>query len=398
MNNHHTFSAAVLIIRLNPDATTAIWRLAAPGDEAQSGEWHPDAGDPTLSLLAQRHPAWVLVPASDCAFHRVTLPAGARRNAQQALAFLLEEQLATEIEESHFALIHRDKSDCAVAVVGREKMRAWQAWCEGLGLNVLALTPDALALPQNPTGWSAVRCGEQWLFRCETCSGMAVETPWLGELLVHWPDLAPIACYSPPPDIAAPWQPLPAQDLLALAAANPDARRICLRQGDFAAKRRRQPTPRRWRPAIAGALALLLLWSGNRLHDHLMLGQQADAAVQASRDFYRQWFKAEKNLVNPRLQMQQHLRRLESVSARPALISRLGALQQIIAETPGIRLRTLSYDAGRNALQLEISAVSSQALAQFSQRARAGFRVQTGEMKPRADGIEGRLTLEGNDA
>ncbi|EOG8330336.1 type II secretion system protein GspL [Klebsiella michiganensis] len=396
MNNHHTFSAAVLIIRLNPDAATAIWRLAAPGDAAQTGEWHPDAGDPTLSLLAQRHPAWVLVPASDCAFHRVTLPAGARRNAQQALAFLLEEQLATEIEESHFALIHRDKSDCAVAVVGREKMRAWQAWCEGLGLNVLALTPDALALPHNPTGWSAVRCGEQWLFRCETCSGMAVETPWLGELLVHWPDLAPIACYSPPPDIAAPWQPLPVQDLLALAASNPQARKICLRQGNFAAKRR-PPTPRRWRTAIVATLALLLLWSGNRLHDHLALARQADAAVQASRDFYRQWFKAEKNLVNPRLQMQQHLRRLESVSARPALISRLGALQQIIAETPGIRLRALSFDATRNALQLEISAVSSQALAQFSQRARAGFRVQTGEMKPRADGIEGRLTLEGND-
>ena len=396
MNNHHTFSAAVLIIRLNPDAATAIWRLAAPGDAAQTGEWHPDAGDPTLSLLAQRHPAWVLVPASDCAFHRVTLPAGARRNAQQALAFLLEEQLATEIEESHFALIHRDKSDCAVAVVGREKMRAWQAWCEGLGLNVLALTPDALALPQNPTGWSAVRCGEQWLFRCETCSGMAVETPWLGELLVHWPDLAPIACYSPPPDIAAPWQPLPVQDLLALAASNPQARKICLRQGNFAAKRR-PPTPRRWRTAIVATLALLLLWSGNRLHDHLALARQADAAVQASRDFYRQWFKAEKNLVNPRLQMQQHLRRLESVSARPALISRLGALQQIIAETPGIRLRALSFDATRNALQLEVSAVSAQALAQFSQRARAGFRVQTGEMKPRADGIEGRLTLEGND-
>ncbi|EMV9401153.1 TPA: type II secretion system protein GspL [Klebsiella michiganensis] len=396
MNNHHTFSAAVLIIRLNPDAATAIWRLAAPGDAAQTGEWHPDAGDPTLSLLAQRHPAWVLVPTSDCAFHRVTLPAGARRNAQQALAFLLEEQLATEIEESHFALIHRDKSDCAVAVVGREKMRAWQAWCEGLGLNVLALTPDALALPQNPTGWSAVRCGEQWLFRCETCSGMAVETPWLGELLVHWPDLAPIACYSPQPNIAAPWQPRPVQDLLALAASNPQARKICLRQGNFAAKRR-PPTPRRWRTAIVATLALLLLWSGNRLHDHLALARQADAAVQASRDFYRQWFKAEKNLVNPRLQMQQHLRRLESVSARPALISRLGALQQIIAETPGIRLRALSFDAARNALQLEISAVSSQALAQFSQRARAGFRVQTGEMKPRADGIEGRLTLEGND-
>ncbi|VUS91037.1 Type II secretion system protein L [Klebsiella pasteurii] len=398
MNNHHTSSAAVLIVRLNPDAVTAIWRLAAPGDAAQAGEWHPDAGDRTLSLLAQRHPAWVLVPASDCAFHRVTLPAGARRRPQQALGFLLEEQLATEVEESHFALLHQHKTDCAVAVVGREKMRAWQAWCEGLGLNVLALTPDVLTLPHSPTAWSAVRCGEQWLFRCDSWGGMAVETVWLDPLLTRWQDLAPIACYSPPPDIAAPWQPLPAQDLLALAAANPDARRICLRQGDFAAKRRRQPTPRRWRPAIAGALALLLLWSGNRLHDHLMLGQQADAAVQASRDFYRQWFKTEKNVVNPRQQMQQHLREMKNAGARPALISRLGALQQIIDDTPGIRLRTLSFDAARNALQLEISAVSSQAMEQFSQRARAGFRVQTGEMKPRADGIEGRLTLEGDDA
>lgn len=398
MNNHHTSSAAVLIIRLNSDAATAIWRLATPGDAAQTGEWHPGADDPTLSLLAQRHPAWVLVPTSDCAFHHVTLPAGARRNAQQALAFLLEEQLATEIEESHFALLHRDKNECAVAVVGREKMRGWQDWCENLGLNVLALTPDALALPQSPTGWSAVRCGEQWLFRRDSWSGMAVENSWLGELLAHWPDLAPIACYSAPPDIAAPWQSLPTQDVLALAASNPQARKICLRQGDFAAKRRRPPTSRRWRPAVAAALALLLLWCGNRLHDHLALARQADAAVQASRDFYRQWFKAEKNIVNPRLQMQQHLRRLENARAQPALISRLGALQQIIAETPGIRLRTLSYNAGRNALQLEISAVSSLALEQFSQRARAGFRVQSGEMKPRADGIEGRLTLEDKDA
>ncbi|HEY4466854.1 MAG TPA: type II secretion system protein GspL, partial [Klebsiella sp.] len=306
MNNHHTSSAAVLIIRLNPDAATAIWRLVAPGDAGQAGEWHPDEGDQTLSLLAQTYPAWVLVPASDCAFHRVTLPAGARRKPQQALAFLLEEQLATEVEENHFALLQQNKTDCAVAVVGREKMRAWQAWCEGLGLKVLALTPDVLALPQSPTSWSAVRCGEQWLFRSDSWSGMAVETVWLGGLLVHWQNVTPIACYSPPPDIAAPWHPLPAQDLLQLAAANPDARKICLRQGNFAAKHRWQSTPRRWRPAIVAALALLLLWSSNRLHDHLALERQANAAVQTSRDFYRQWFKAEKNIINPRLQMQQH--------------------------------------------------------------------------------------------
>jgi general secretion pathway protein L len=85
------------------------------------------------------------------------------------------------------------------------------------------------------------------------------------------------------------------QDLLALAASNRRraksayARAILPRNAG-----RDAPTA----DGDCATLALLLLWSGNRLHDHLALARQADAAVQASRDFYRQWFKAEKNLVN----------------------------------------------------------------------------------------------------
>ncbi|MCS5945913.1 hypothetical protein LNP25_13080 [Klebsiella variicola subsp. variicola] len=44
--------------------------------------------------------------------------------------------------------------------------------------------------------------------------------------------------------------------------------------------------------------------------DHLDLARQAEAAQQASRAFYHRWFPTEKKVINPRLQMQQHLQTL----------------------------------------------------------------------------------------
>lgn len=79
------------------------------------------------------------------------------------------------------------------------------------------------------------------------------------------------------------------------------------------------------------------------------------------------------------------------------LVDRLSALQNILSETPGIRLRALSWDAAGNRLQLDIAAVTSRALEQFTQRARPRFRVRPGDMITKPDGIEGQLTLEEND-
>ncbi|MGQ0394912.1 type II secretion system protein GspL [Raoultella ornithinolytica] len=398
MNHDKTAQREMLIVRLAAPERPIAWRLTCPGDPQREacGEWSATGADSTLPDLAQRYPAWVLVPASDCAFHHVTLPAGLRKAPQQVVPFLLEEQLATDVDETHFALLHRQREHCAVAAIARQKMAAWLTRCDEPGLNILALTPDVLTLPCHPDRWSAVQADDQWLIRQDAWRGMAVETPWLAELLAAWETLPPIDCYSPPPATSVPWRAFAPQDVLALAAANPAARRICLRQGAFAPKRRWQPAGRRW-PTLAAAAALALLWSTNTVLDHLALSRQADAAREASQAFYRHWFKNDKNVINPRLQMQQHLRQLEATTATSPLVAHIRTLQNMVSDTPGIQLRALTWDAARNALQLDISAVSSRALEQFTARAQAGFRVRTGEMKPRPDGIEGRLTLEGND-
>lgn len=60
----------MLIVRFAPGQAPLHWQLFAPGDphhEAR-GRWPADDASP-FPALAAHYPAWVLIPASDCAFH-----------------------------------------------------------------------------------------------------------------------------------------------------------------------------------------------------------------------------------------------------------------------------------------------------------------------------------------
>ena len=234
---------------------------------------------------------------------------------------------------------------------------------------------------------------EQWLIRHQPWGGMAAENVWLTELLQSEAEEPVIDSYSPPPAAPGVWRAQPAQTLLTLAARYPATQKLSLLQGEFAGRRRR-PAQAPWRSAQYAALARAVLVGTNSVLDHLDLARQAEAAQQASRAFYHRWFPTEKKVINPRLQMQQHLQTLARQAQHAPLVDRLSALQNILSDTPGIRLRTLSWDAAGNRLQLDIAAVSSRALEQFTQRAQPRFRVRPGDMTTKPDGIEGQLTLE----
>lgn len=249
MNKFNASPQAMLIVRFAPGQAPLHWQLFAPGEphHEASGRWPADDASP-FPTLAAHYPAWVLIPASDCAFHTLTLPAGLRKPPLQVAPFLLEEQLADEVEATHFALLHRQQAQCEIVAVQRQKMRDWLARCESLSLRPLALTPDVLALPWQPPAWSAVQADDQWLIRHQPWAGMAAERPWLAELLQGEAEEHVIDSYSPPPAAPGEWRAQPAQTLLSLAASHPAAQKLSLLQGEFAVRRRR-PDQTSWRPA-----------------------------------------------------------------------------------------------------------------------------------------------------
>ncbi|EOO9735818.1 type II secretion system protein GspL, partial [Escherichia coli O157:H7] len=97
-NNKHV-EAGRLFLRLpEDDSEPLLWRLIAP-EETGAGSVAVGETDPQLVGLLSRYPAWVLVPSGRIAFHQVTLPHRTWRQRLQVLPFLLEEQLATDIEQ-----------------------------------------------------------------------------------------------------------------------------------------------------------------------------------------------------------------------------------------------------------------------------------------------------------
>ena len=129
----------------------ATW-LVVDGRGAAAG---PPQGGP-LSLAAPRaagRHVVVLVPATDVLLAQPELPpAKAGAKLQQLVPYALEEQLAEDIEDLHFAVGRRQEESARVpvAVVARKLMDEWTLLLKANGLEPEALYAVSELLPHNP--------------------------------------------------------------------------------------------------------------------------------------------------------------------------------------------------------------------------------------------------------
>lgn len=394
MPNRKPREQARMILRLPSEETQPVLWYFASADGHQQGSLAMGENDDQLVSLLARYPAWVLVPASELVFHRVTLPRRARRQSLQVLPFMLEEHLATDVERLHFAILQQSGDVCDVAVVDKSLMHQWIARCERLGGQVRAMLPDVLALPLAADGWSAVSLNDQWLFRREKHAGMIVESSWLSEFLAVWSPPVIESYSAPPASITSPpeWRIQPPRDLLQLAAEGVHDSGADLRQGEFTRSSSWRRRLRPWRTVMMALTVYLLLLCVSAGLSHYRLWQQAEQWRQESVRVYQQLFPADKKVVNPRVQMQQHLQQLQPIE-QAGVVAQMRQLQQLMAENSAIRFQALSYDAGRKELNVDVQAASFQALEQFQVAAGQRYQLQPGEIKQNPTGVEGRLTL-----
>ena len=128
----------------------ATWLVVDPRGTA-SGP--PQSGP--LSLAAARSPGrriCVLVPGTDVLVAEPELPTKAGTKLLQLVPYALEEQLADDIDDLHFAIGKRppDSTRTPVAVVTRTLMDQWIATLKAAGLEPDAMYADSDLLPQNP--------------------------------------------------------------------------------------------------------------------------------------------------------------------------------------------------------------------------------------------------------
>lgn len=387
----------ILLIRLGAQASDVIDWLVWSRSEREIIASGTLAGAEALGQLQERaggRPVIALVPAADLLFKTVALPGRGGRQALKALPYLLEEEVATDVESLHLVVLQQQGNQVQLLAVDHQRMQQWLAWLSAAGLTAERILPDVLALPLATTGWSAVALRDLWLFRTGAWSGMQVENSWLGPLLQGFDPPPVIVSYSPlPVDVPGEWQSAPAELPLHLLVAGALESRVTLLTGAY----RRQPEWQRllqpWRKVGLAVAVLAALWLGNQVLFLQQLQAEAKSVKAQTVTLYKQLFPGETKVINAKSQMTQHLKALDGKGATTSFVRQLMLLGPVFGQVPAVRPDLLRYDAARNEFRLQATAGSYQDFDRFRQLAGEQFTVQPGDMKSEGGKVQGTLVL-----
>jgi general secretion pathway protein L len=370
----------------------------------------------------------VLVPAVRVLRTRVEVPVKGTSRIAQALPFALEDLLAEDVEELHFAAGARYADEqVAVAVVRRERMDSWLAQLSAAGIQPQAIHADSDAVVDIAGNSTLVLEDHHALLRDPGGDPVVSELDSLEGLLELWlaqPRPAAADGAVPPRNLQVydatvdgvpneTWERfqdrvaslevrrLPDGALLRLAAAIVTSPGVNLLQGDYVSRSSLGSYWPRWRLAaalvatLAGAIVATAGADAWRLRQEsaaleLEIRQAASFAfpgVDASDDL--------RALVNARLQGD------GSAAAKAAGRQFLDTMQTVavaVAKTGNAKIEGLNYRAG--VLELQVRAPSAEALDTIRK-----FVVEAGNLKAdiqssnaAGEEIQGRIRISGAGA
>ncbi len=336
------------------------------------------------------------VPATEVSVAAVELPARSASKALQLAPFALEEQLAGDIEQLHFAVGEQEDSGKTPFVVcARAAMERWLEVLQVAGLNPAALVPDFLAVPANPghtVVWLegrmvTIRPPGQWpmLLDAEPLEAALELAGVLGAAVP--PHLLVYAAEPEHTTHAVVLESVGAQvgslrmqlltdgPLAALAVSALHEPPLTLLQGAYASRGASTGRLARWRVPLALAATLAALAVGGQVVDLLRArseakrldGLIADVAHQAMPDVHK--------LVDPRRQVEAKLAQAKGRSGVHGLTATLAALAAARDTTPTMELDNVTYYDGT--ADLQIKAADATALEQVrSGLAARGYTAQ----------------------
>jgi general secretion pathway protein L len=356
-----------------------------------------------------------LVPGSDVLLADPELPVKSGVKLQQLVPYALEEQLADNIDELHFALGRRsaDSPRTPVAVVARSLMDEWLAALRGAGLEPDCMYADCELLPANPGQAVALLEEDSVVVRAPGAPPVSLPIDALSEAL----DIAAspprsaaalaVAAVAPadePADEAATggaarglilysgtaeWQqhslevedarsrfaslkvqllregPLAlfAQQLPAAAATN-------LLQGPYAPTSSRAAGLSAWRVAALLLLALAALHVAGKAAELRVLKTREHEVDASIRDTFHRAMPAEPGTVDARRRMEQRLAALRNGGGSSGLLGVLQAVAEARAGASATSVQSLNFHDGL--LELTLNAPDAASLEHLSQQLRNG--------------------------
>ena len=375
-----------------------------------------------LSLAAPRavgRRICVLVPGTDVLLAEPEVPMKAGTKLQQVVPYALEEQLADDIDDLHFAIGKRaaDSARTPVAVIRRSLMDEWLTLLKSSGLDPESMYTESDLLPQNPGQAVALMEEDVVVVRPPLGSPVTLPVEALGEALEIAQQASPelvatggvrgLVLYTG----AAEWhqhsakieslrerfdgikiQLLSAGPLALFGQQLPSATPINLLQGPYAPTTARTVGWKSWRVAAILLASLIGLHVAGKAAELTALKRTEHTLDASIGDTFRQAMPGESNMLDARRRMEQRLAAAQSGGGTGGLLPVLQAVVNARREAPGATLQALSFRQGT--VEMKIAAKDASSLDHVTQSLRSnGFPADLTSGNTTSSGYEGRIQV-----
>jgi general secretion pathway protein L len=395
---------------------TLVLRLANPCSWVITGADGARLGPVATGELADAAPVAkerrvvVIAPGPSITLARPELPVKSGAKIAQVVPYAMEESLAGEVEQFHFSIGATDAEGATlVAAMRREEMRSWLDALAAAGIEVEALVPDTLCVPDNPGKTVAVIDSGLLLVRAPGALPVALDAEplteaftlaglegddrhvqlfvsqqdWQGsrEMIEALREVTGSLDLQILPDGALP--------LLAAAAVRPET--LTLLQGEFMRRSGWRAEWQRWRVAAFLAMAALALHLGVRGYDLVRLyGEQRrlDSAIEQAA---RLALPGVERIEDARAQVEQRL--AGSGGGDPdGFLARLAGVAGALAGAPGPQLKSLGWR--ERTLELQVVAPDTDAIGRLAQgMSQRGLEADVASTTNSDEGVEAQLRV-----
>jgi general secretion pathway protein L len=392
-----------LLLRRDP-ANPVAWRWLKLDQEGQpQGSIHAGTlTDAAGESAGQR--VVVLVSGADALLTRVSIPgSSSRQKLLRAVPYALEEQVSEDVEDLHFAVgVAMEEGAWPVAVISRHVIQDLTEDALEAGLDIQQVIPEVLALPYRGNETSVLVENDVALVRTDQSAGFAVDSDNLGMLLAarmtdEEDTLPPLHLFVPEdslqPDTAeyvgeTRVEPF-AGDPLYVFAQGLDGRAINLLQGDFSRSSDWAALLRPWRATAALLVAGIILSNVVMGIDYFRLKSESEQLRTQIEQTFKTAMPETRRIVNPRIQMQQQLDKLQRKSGTGGgFLSLLGQSGDVLRGMQGVQVDGASFRAGRLDVDLKVS--NLQLLDQLKQELMKSGRL-TVEIQSATTGADQRV-------
>ncbi|PKG74599.1 type II secretion system protein GspL [Shewanella sp. GutCb] len=362
-----------------------------------SGELSDASALSTLTERAGNRAVDVLVPASSITLTAVDLPEKGQRQAIKALPFMLEENLAQDVDELHFVVGPRQGDALSIAVVAHEQMQNWIEWLAEAGLKAKCIVPDCLALPLAECDWAAITFGQDILLRTGESSGVSLNKDWLDVALPQLlPDSANTTTVAGYTELTLTGVDIKEQPLdlpmLVLARGILNAP-MNLLSGVYQPKREYGKHLSLWRnAAVVFAVVVILALVNKGLNIHQM-NAKADAVKLQSEQIYKQVVLGSSRVVNLRAQMESYVRKMQGGGSGSEFFAMLEGTKVAFAQVTDLKPTSLRFDSSRSEIRMQVKAKSYDQIEKFKEIISRSYKLDGGAMNSGESEVTSTLTI-----